>query len=134
MDKFEQTESDYILFNPDTEEYYDTREEEYISEVFLVEDGNVVKQIAVEEFFDIPDEGIDDETVQDEFNLDEKGEITPLGPTWSHIYKESSNREARITGKRASKIHENPGPGANTFSIAYNYTYTHTANISLNAL
>lgn len=48
--KMKETSNENILFDPDTEEYYDLRENGYIDEVYIVEGGKMVEKIPVEEY------------------------------------------------------------------------------------
>lgn len=135
--KMKETSNENILFDPDTEEYYDLRENGYIDEVYKVEGGKMVEKIPVEEYINYNLSSSTENTyLNDEINnnLPQENTLIPRVTAGDlHIYFENSNSHEVLFGKRASIIQKNYGPGDDSFSLSYNHTQTAQWNVSLNS-
>lgn len=124
------TVNENILYDKNEEKYFDLRENGYIDEIYEVRGGEVVRLIPIQEYINQTEAEVQS---LEEPHLDL--EVPLFTPYAELVYKytETSNDAVRIFGERASIIQDNPGPGADTFSLAYSSSYSHQFSISVNA-
>lgn len=127
LDKMEKTKNPYILYDSTSDQYYDTRDEGFIGEIYRVEGGVVVESVDVESYIEENEEYVEDIKIPNT-----EDEITPLGgPVVYSRYTESTNTEVRLFGERVSIVQENPGPGDDRYALGYSTSESHSGNISL---
>ncbi len=133
LSKMRETEASSILFDPQTDEYYDLYSDGYIGEIYEIRDGEIKREVDVEEYIKLREEeekiSLNSTDIVSFEQLQQN--ITPNYIANYYHFSESSNRERTIFGERASRIHYNPGPGSDTFSLTYSYSQGHSFNVSL---
>ena len=124
------TVNENILYDKGEEMYFDLRENGYIDEIYEVRGGEVVRSIPIQEYINQPE-------VQSFLEVEPLFDLeVPLFTPYAELvykYTEISNEPTRIFGERASIVQDNPGPGADTFSLAYSTSYSHQFTISVDA-
>lgn len=136
ISNMEPTKAKHIYFDLEFNGYYDAKAGGYI-EVFKVENGEVVKEVNMDEYVDrlAKEPNVTkDKSLEYTNNIKESNSgnsVNPLAPSIYYRYTESSNVKRTQYGSRSSIVQKKPGPGSDSFSIGYSASKVHSFNISL---